>query len=201
MNTEYAIKKNLIEILRNRGGHLDRKFMTRFIRLDEPSNTLETRCDTHLFIAELKDMEQENKFSIVEKTILYRYPHGYFEGGVEKRTTYPSLLKNQAGSVNISKVEMEETKEKNSNHCIVEDSEGKRYKLRIRKLTPKECLRLMDVRDEDADKMLEANSKSQVYKQAGNSIVVACMEKIFHNLFISPQPEKQVVRMRQIPMF
>lgn len=138
---------------------------------------------------------------IMEKTILYRYPHGYFEGGVEKRTTYPSLLTNQAGTVNISKVEMEETKAKDSGYCIVEDSEGKRYKLRIRKLTPKECLRLMDVRDEDADKMLEVNSNSQVYKQAGNSIVVACMEKIFHNLFIDSQPERKVVRMRQIPMF
>lgn len=91
--------------------------------------------------------------------------------------------------------------EQENKFCIVEDSEGKRYKLRIRKLTPKECLRLMDVRDEDADKMLEVNSKSQVYKQAGNSIVVACMEKIFHNLFIDPQPERKVVRMRQIPMF
>ena len=54
---------------------------------------------------------------------------------------------------------------------------------RIRKLTPLECFRLMDVSDEDAKKMLSVNSESQCYKQAGNSIVVAVLEKIFYNIF------------------
>lgn len=67
MNTNYAIKRNLIEILRNRGGHLDRKFMTRFIRLDEPANTLETRCDTHLFIAEMTYV-QNNERKITDES-------------------------------------------------------------------------------------------------------------------------------------
>lgn len=43
---------------------------------------------------------------------------------------------------------------------------------RIRKLTPKECWRLMGFSDEDFDKAAEVNSNSQLYKQAGNSIVV-----------------------------
>lgn len=43
---------------------------------------------------------------------------------------------------------------------------------RIRKLTPKECWRLMDFTDEDFDKATEVNSNTQLYKQAGNSIVV-----------------------------
>lgn len=55
---------------------------------------------------------------------------------------------------------------------------------RIRKLTPKECFRLMDVSDENADKMLAVNSSSQCYKQAGNSIVVACLVGIFSQLNI-----------------
>lgn len=42
---------------------------------------------------------------------------------------------------------------------------------RIRKLTPKECWRLMDFSDEDFDKAAEVNSSTQLYKQAGNSIV------------------------------
>lgn len=54
----------------------------------------------------------------------------------------------------------------------------------IRKLTPKECFRLMDVSDENADKMLAVNSSSQCYKQAGNSIVVACLVGIFSQLNI-----------------
>lgn len=54
----------------------------------------------------------------------------------------------------------------------------------IRKLTPKECYRLMDVTDKDADKMLSVNSNSQCYKQAGNSIVVSCLSAIFSQLNI-----------------
>lgn len=44
---------------------------------------------------------------------------------------------------------------------------------RIRRLTPKECGRLMDVTDADIDKMAAVNSDTQLYKQFGNSIVKA----------------------------
>lgn len=42
---------------------------------------------------------------------------------------------------------------------------------RIRKLTPRECWRLMDFSDEDFEKVTKVNSNTQLYKQAGNSIV------------------------------
>ena len=54
----------------------------------------------------------------------------------------------------------------------------------IFKLSPRECLRLMDVREEDIDNMLSVNSNSQCYKQAGNSIVVAVLTAIFSQLNI-----------------
>ncbi len=57
------------------------------------------------------------------------------------------------------------------------------YDLRIRKLTPKECWRLMGFDDEDFEKAEKVNSNTQLYKQAGNSIVVNVLEKIFENLF------------------
>lgn len=52
------------------------------------------------------------------------------------------------------------------------------------KLTPRECLRLMAVRDQDIDKMFSVNSNSQCYKQAGNSIVVTVLMAIFSQLNI-----------------
>lgn len=55
---------------------------------------------------------------------------------------------------------------------------------RIRKLTPRECGRLMDVLDEDITKMETVNSNSQLYKQFGNSIVVGVMVAMFKNLHI-----------------
>lgn len=59
------------------------------------------------------------------------------------------------------------------------------YDKRIRKLTPKECWRLMGFDDEDFEKAASIpTSNRQLYKQAGNSIVVKVLEKIFINLFM-----------------
>lgn len=60
--------------------------------------------------------------------------------------------------------------------------DGVKYKIRIRKLTPKECFRLMDFRDEDFIKAQKVNSNTQLYKQAGNSIVKSCLSAIFKEL-------------------
>lgn len=54
--------------------------------------------------------------------------------------------------------------------------------LRIRKLTPKECWRLMGFADDDFNKASVVNSNSQLYKQAGNSIVVNVLEAIFKQI-------------------
>lgn len=59
---------------------------------------------------------------------------------------------------------------------------------KIRKLTPRECFRLMGVNDADIDKMLAVNSNAQCYKQAGNSIVVPVLEAIFTRMFIDTKP-------------
>lgn len=58
----------------------------------------------------------------------------------------------------------------------------KRY--RIRKLTPRECGRLMAVKDSDIDKMVAINSNTQCYRQFGNSIVVTVLMAVFSQLNI-----------------
>ena len=56
--------------------------------------------------------------------------------------------------------------------------------VRIRKLTPRECLRLMGWKDEQIDKIVAAKiSGTQQYRQAGNGIVVQVLEAIFKALF------------------
>lgn len=56
--------------------------------------------------------------------------------------------------------------------------------IRIRKLTPKECFRLMGFSDEDFDSAQKAGiSNSQLYKQAGNSIVVDVLYYIYVELY------------------
>ena len=58
---------------------------------------------------------------------------------------------------------------------------------RIRKLTPCECWRLMGWNDEGDECFHGAesvNSNTQLYKQAGNSIVVPVLERIFSQMFV-----------------
>ncbi len=64
----------------------------------------------------------------------------------------------------------------NSDICKIESE------YRIRKLTPRECWRLMSFSDEDFDKAAVVNSNTQLYKQAGNSIVEEVLKNIFKQL-------------------
>jgi DNA (cytosine-5)-methyltransferase 1 len=59
-----------------------------------------------------------------------------------------------------------------------------KIKWRIRKLTSKECWRLMNFTDKDCDRAAKYVSASALYKQAGNSIVVACLIALMSSLFI-----------------
>ena len=89
--------------------------------------------------------------------------------------------------------------------------------VRLRKLTPKECFRLMDMVEQNIARIQTAVfpdkkavvpvgygvpdselkqvriSDSQQYKMAGNSIVVACLEGIFNNLFTNGEVEKETL--------
>lgn len=80
-------------------------------------------------------------------------------------------------------------------------------RIKIRKMTPREAFRLMDVDDADIDKIMNATetvtlkdgttktkkaiSKTAMYKLAGNSIVCSCLYHIFRTMFIPNQPENK----------
>lgn len=83
--------------------------------------------------------------------------------------------------------EMQINKDTNISNTVTASHMPKTYgdstDFRIRKLTPKECWRLMGFDDEDFYKAEAVNSNSQLYKQAGNSIVVDVIVKIYEKLF------------------
>lgn len=68
------------------------------------------------------------------------------------------------------------------NEATLENARKTKYA--IRKLTPRECYRLMGVAEKQIDKMLAAESNSQNYKAAGNSIVVSVLIALFSQLGI-----------------
>ena len=58
----------------------------------------------------------------------------------------------------------------------------KKPTVRIRRLKPRETWKLMGFSDQDFDKAQKVNSNTQLYKQAGNSIVVPVLEAIFRQM-------------------
>lgn len=107
----------------------------------------------------------------------------------------PTLTANEGNLILIEKI-METTKPKRprpkgKGWCW--DGNNEKW-FRIRKLTPRECFRLMDVEERYINAMIveyvdakgrtkQVISNSQLYKLAGNSIVTSCMYYIFLNLF------------------
>lgn len=59
--------------------------------------------------------------------------------------------------------------------------------LQIRKLSARECWRLQGFSDEDYERAAKFNSRTQLIKQAGNSICVPVLEAIFKKLFLEKE--------------
>lgn len=108
-----------------------------------------------------------------------------------KRTEYGKAIRKayESGKVQESRHNMTELEPRtdgvsNTLTTVQKDNLVIEPQYRIRKLTPRECGRLMGVSDEDISKMAAVNSNSQLYKQFGNSIVVDVMCAMFKNLNI-----------------
>lgn len=83
---------------------------------------------------------------------------------------------------------------------LPEELRGKKF--RIRKLTPKECFRLMGVEDADIDKMQASGlSNSAQYKLAGNSIVVDVLYHIFRKVLIETDVDMRKGEAEQLTLF
>lgn len=110
-----------------------------------------------------------------------------------KRTEYGKQIRKayESGQIQESRhnmTELESRKDDVSNTLTTVQKDNlllEKPQYRIRKLTPRECGRLMGVSDEDIDKMAAVNSNTQLYKQFGNSIVVDVMCAMFKNLNIN----------------
>lgn len=89
-----------------------------------------------------------------------------------------------AGSPTAQRLEPNAQGMCNSLTTVQKDNLVMEKQYRIRKLTPRECGRLMGVSDENISKMAAVNSNTQLYKQFGNSIVVDVMCAMFKNLNI-----------------
>ena len=106
-----------------------------------------------------------------------------------KRTEYGKAIrkKYESGEIQESRHNMTELQPRddgisNTLTTVQKDNLLLESSYRIRKLTPLECWRLMDFTDEDFRKAESVNSNTQLYKQAGNSIVKAVLMAIFKQM-------------------
>lgn len=136
-----------------------------------------------------------------DNTVITQKPHGFNKGGtfencpsittsswqennyVQKTTTRGSNIAATIRATICKQGErnlLENVENGRGYEGVIESS---KKNIRIRKLTPKECWRLMGFTDEQFTKAQSVCSDSQLYKQAGNSIVVDVLYYIFANLF------------------
>lgn len=93
------------------------------------------------------------------------------------------------------------------NKSAIKEIDGEKYEFSIRKYTPRECFRLMGVRDCDIDKLLTTDrndiqiiANSKLYQLAGNSIVTNCMVAMFEELFY-PSGQNYADKNGQLSLF
>lgn len=154
--------KSLRETLEQNNIEKDISFIdsyNRNIRKDDLSGTITTRVN-----------DSNNTFIAIKNATKQGYLEAHDGDGC-----YISNIDKKRGTV--QKEVIPTLKTSPDIGCVTTD-------LRIRKLTPKECLRLMGFDDKDYEKIKSIGiSRSQIYKQAGNSIVVNVLEAIFKELF------------------
>lgn len=121
------------------------------------SPTLDTRCDCLGVVVKSKNKRPLSMIDKIEPDKEAKYIDAYNQ-----------QIKKEAGTI---------TTRVDSSNCSFVYTD-----YRIRKLTPKECWRLMGFSDSDFEKAQKVNSNAQLYKQAGNSIVVNVLEQILAKL-------------------
>ena len=158
---DYLLEYNLIEendvIRHSYSSSRMKNFYKQNSRNNDIAPTLDTRCDC-LGVAVINGNKKGYDIAKDGDSVNLAYPNS---------TTRRGRVGHQVS----------QTLQCNGNMGVVN-------KLRIRKLTPKECWRLMGFDDADFEKAAKNISNAQLYKQAGNSIVVNVLEAILKKLLM-----------------
>ncbi len=166
-------KQGYIEAYEGDGVYIDRPHQKRGVVQSEMIQTLTTNSSLLGVVVENKKQKLISRLEKSKKIKPYDVINHSYTNSQQKKE---------------SRIEDEDYIESNNGVINTIHTRGdtfgvKTKDLRIRKLTPKECFRLMGLNDYQIDKAyLSGNSNAQLYKQAGNSIVVQVLERIFEGL-------------------
>ena len=162
--------------------------MINYISATGTANFKNPDCKINLDIARPLTTDQ-NKRAGTTNYISNELPNNYDLNLKSKQKQLISLIeKTEFEEGKVLNMDLyNQTTNENISQCLTEPHHNSQRLfdgLRIRKLTPKECWRLMGFDDSDFDKASQVNSNTQLYKQAGNSIVVNVLEAILTNLLL-----------------
>lgn len=138
---------------------------------------------------EVNETGNSNALTTARKDNMVLERNGFFEQAVETAAREGAedgdIVDAFNGRVNKSGVSPTiTTRPEGKKTAVLPVVKGELDGWRIRKLTPRECYRLMGVKDSDVDKIQSVISKSQQYKTAGNSIVSSVLCALFLQLNI-----------------
>lgn len=160
--------------------------MIKYISATGTANFKNPDCKINLDVARPLTTDQ-NKRAGTTNYISNELPNNYDLNLKSKQKQLISLIeKTEFEEGKVLNMDLyNQTTNENISQCLTEPHHNSQRLfdgLRIRKLTPKECWRLMGFDDEDFEKAQKVNSNAQLYKQAGNSIVVNILEAILNSL-------------------
>lgn len=184
-----ATKKGYAIAKEGDGVYINRPHQKRGVVQKGKIQTLKTNCDVGVVIEE----------KLIDNPLKDKTPYGWhFEQNVYSGTSCCRTLKASEGSGNKPKVltgfgKIGSTGQYHQQNRVYDNNVAisvttafnpyYKHNLRIRKLTPKECFRLMGVKDEDFENVRKNQSDSSLYHLAGDSIVTNVLMAIFGELF------------------
>lgn len=180
VDEKYFLSNKLIDCftdMKNRNGLIRGLRFSPRNKTDEYAWTI-TTCPgsraTDTFIIEPLDSKFKEDSILVPQATKEGYAVAHVGDGI-----YTNRCESKRGVVQRNKIPTLKTSP-NDIAVVVDDKDDV---ISIRRLTPRECWRLMGWKDEDIDRAFKSNvSDTQLYKMAGNSIVVNCLTEIFKKL-------------------
>jgi site-specific DNA-cytosine methylase len=167
-------------------GNYDEPRICSMVGRDPNNPKSRKKSEEYVQMVELGD-DVSNTLTTVQKDNLVAEPNVL----TPKRTEYGKKMRKayESGDVKMSRHDFQEMRPRtdgvsNTITSVEKDNYLAETSFRIRKLTERECFRLMGVGDNEIDKIQASGvSRSQQYKMAGNSIVVDVLFHLFRKLF------------------
>lgn len=147
-------------------------------KIRDISNKITTRYD-----AGIQNQQQIGMCVVENLKIKNATKKGYLEATIGDGIDISSRMDSHRGTVQKNKAQTLTTMGGENVGVVIKENIPNNEFLRIRRLTPKECFRLMGLKDCDIELIMQYQTQATAYHLAGDSIVVTCLMAIFSQFY------------------